>query len=297
METERRGIEVKKMALGIIGGSGLYEIDGFEVVDKIKVETPFGNPSDPLVHLKDTNGTELYFLPRHGKGHRISPSEINYRANIYALKSVGVEWLLSVSAVGSLQEEVVPGHLVLPDQFFDRTYLRKPSFFEHGIVAHLPMANPVCLAFQAVVREAVVKADVPVHLGGTYVCIEGPQFSTKAESLFYRQLNAKVIGMTNMPEARLAREAELSYVPLSLATDYDCWRDEGDHVSLDAVMEVMKNNIGKAKKVIRALVEDFPKTLATKSSPFAGSVSGCIVTDPAVLDADLRSKYKLWLDQ
>ncbi len=239
--------------LGIIGGSGLYQIDGLSDVEWRTVETPFGAPSDALL-FGTLEGQKLVFLPRHGRGHAIPPNEINYRANIDALKRSGVTEIISVSAVGSLKEELPPGTFVIVDQFIDRTVSRPASFFGRGAVAHVSLADPVCARLGDLIERAAEKAIVdPIVRGGTYLAMEGPQFSTKAESNLFRSWGCDVIGMTNMPEARLAREAEICYATVGMVTDYDCWHPDHDHVSVDAVVRVLLDNAEKARALVRAL--------------------------------------------
>ena len=237
--------------IGVIGGTGLYDFAALQNVQHLEVETPFGAPSD-LIVTGSLDGQDLCFLPRHGVGHRLLPHEINYRANIYALKKLGVEQVLSLSAVGSLQEHIAPGDLVVIDQFIDRTRGRVDSFFGEGVVGHVSFANPVCPRLRKNVLQAGQNLDVKVHDGGTYVCMQGPAFSTHAESQLYRSWGAQVIGMTNLTEAKLAREAELCYVTIALATDYDCWHESEDDVSVEAVMQVLANNVVMSQKMIRA---------------------------------------------
>ena len=243
-------MEKKSDILGIIGGSGLYQMDGLKNVSEKSVNTPFGNPSDKLV-FGEINGRKLVFLPRHGKGHKILPSEINYAANIYALKVSGVKKVISVSAVGSLKKEIKPGDMVIVDQFFDFTKNRKSTFFGNGLVAHVSMAEPVCSYLCKIVVDSCKSLDIPYHKGGSYLCIEGPQFSTKAESLFYKNNGFDVIGMTNATEAKLAREAELCYATIAMATDYDCWHEEEDNVNADMIIKILLENAEKAKNIIK----------------------------------------------
>ncbi|MEP3073245.1 S-methyl-5'-thioadenosine phosphorylase [Maricaulis sp.] len=238
--------------LGIIGGSGLYALDGLENVRSEAVETPWGAPSAPLTH-GSLNGVELVFLPRHGAGHRLSPSDIPFRANIAALKMAGCTDIVSISACGSLREHLAPGHFVIVDQYVDRTDGRARSFFGAGCVAHVPMAQPVCARLAGLIGDAGEAAGVPVQRGGTYITIEGPQFSTRAESELYRHWGMDVIGMTNMPEARLAREAELPYASIAMVTDYDCWHDGEESVDVAAVLRVMRDNTVKAKALLTRL--------------------------------------------
>ena len=248
--------------LGIIGGSGLYEIDGMTDISWHKVDSPFGKPSDDL--LSGTlDGQAVVFLPRHGRGHAIPPNEVNYRANIDALKRFGVTEIISVSAVGSLKEELPPGAFVIVDQFIDRTVSRPASFFSTGGVAHVSLAEPVCSRLGDLLERAARESDIPIVRGGTYLAMEGPQFSTKAESNLYRSWDCAVIGMTNMPEARLAREAELCYATVGMVTDYDCWHPDHDHVSVDAVVKVLRGNAEKA----RILVRKVTPSVGTRAEP------------------------------
>jgi 5'-methylthioadenosine phosphorylase len=277
--------------LGVVGGSGLYDIEGMTDIENHRIQTtPFGEPSDTYVSGK-LNGTKIIFLPRHGVGHRFLPSEVNYRANIYGFKKLGVEFLLSVSAVGSLKKEIAPGDMVLPDQFYDRTMGRKSTFFGEGIVAHVAFGDPICKKFQDYVHNACKKVNVKTHLNGTYVCMEGPLFSTRSESNFYRSLNASVIGMTNLTEAKLAREAGMSYVPLSLSTDYDCWHEEEDAVTGAHVVEVMKKNVGTAKRIIAELTKD----MIGGASPFRDVLKYSIVTDLKIVPVATREKLSIFL--
>jgi len=239
--------------IGIIGGTGLYEMEGFTDVREVRVETPFGPPSDSLM-VGSLEGRRVAFLPRHGRGHRILPHELNFRANVFAMKKLGVEWILSVSAVGSLKERYEPLHVVLPDQFIDRTRQRKSTFFGNGIVAHVAFAHPFCRNLSKVMAEACGEAGATHHVGGTYVCMEGPQFSTLAESKLYRSWGADLIGMTNLQEAKLAREAEICYSTLAMVTDYDCWHPDHDAVTAGQVMAVLGKNAQMAKGVLRAAV-------------------------------------------
>ena len=242
--------ENKTDILGIIGGSGLYQMEGLTNVREESVDTPFGSPSDKLV-FGEINGKKLVFLPRHGKGHRILPSEINYAANIYALKVSGVKKVISVSAVGSLKKNIKPGDMVIVDQFFDFTKNRKSTFFGEGIVAHVSMAEPVCPNLRKILIESCKSLNVACHEGGSYICIEGPQFSTKAESFFYKNNGFDVIGMTNATEAKFAKEAELCYATIAMATDYDCWHEEEDNVTADMIIKILIENAEKAKKIIK----------------------------------------------
>jgi 5'-methylthioadenosine phosphorylase len=270
--------------LGILGGSGLYELEGLSGVSEVEIDTPFGPPSDVLVKGTLANGTTLLFLPRHGRGHRVSPHEINYRANVCALKKAGATHLISVSAVGSMKEEIAPGHLVVPDQFIDLTKKRVTTYFEDGIVGHVPFADPVCRLLGGALADAADRTGAKVHRGGTYVCIEGPQFSTRAESRVYRSWGVSVIGMTSMPEAKLAREAELPFATLALATDYDCWHDAHDAVTVEQVMATMKANVSLAKKTlveVASLLPDPAKSIAHRATKGAIMTAANTVTSAA----------------
>ena len=276
-------------SIGIIGGTGLYDIDGFENAQWVKVESAFGEPSDELL-IGEFEGHRLVFLPRHGRGHRIPPTEINYRANIEALKRAGVDRVVSFSAVGSLREEHKPGDFVLPHQFIDRTFAREKSFFGTGFVAHVSMADPVCSTTQGVVAEAARELGFDHAVGGTYLVMEGPQFSSRAESELYRSWGCDVIGMTNQPEAKLAREAELAYATVAMVTDYDCWHDDHDDVTTASILEVLNTNTVHAKEMIKALV---PK-LAALEAPFESgahtSLDHAVATSPEHRDPNLAAK-------
>ncbi len=248
--------------IGVIGGSGLYNMDALEDVKAVSVKTPFGEPSDEYITGR-LNGVKMVFLPRHGKEHRFLPSEINYRANIFGMKKLGVTAIISVSAVGSMKEEIHPGDMVIVDQFFDRTKSRESTFLGSGVAGHVEFARPVCGDLSRVLYEAAKEAGATVHMGGTYVCIEGPQFSTKAESLVYRSWGVDVIGMTNIPEAKLAREAEICYATIALSTDYDCWHEEEESVTVEMILETIKNNVAMARDII------------TSAAPNAGNECSC----------------------
>src|SRR5499426_2328297 len=243
--------------LGVFGGSGLYELPGLEAIERVTVETPFGPPSDEFV-IGRLAGTRLVFLPRHGRGHRLLPTELNFRANVYGMKRLGAEWIVSVSAVGSLREEIAPGHVVVPDQFIDRTRGRQSTFFGRGVVAHVQFADPVCPALSKAVGAAARAEGATVHQGGVYVCMEGPAFSTRAESHLYRSWGAQVIGMTNLQEAKLAREAELCFATLALATDYDCWRTGHADVAIDEILRVLAANADLARRTVAAVAATLP---------------------------------------
>ncbi|MHB1415119.1 MAG: S-methyl-5'-thioadenosine phosphorylase [Chloroflexota bacterium] len=245
------------VSIAVIGGSGLYEMDGLEDVRRVSIHTPFGDPSDEIVVAR-LGGTPLAFLPRHGRGHRILPSELNSRANIYALKMLGVKRILSISAVGSLREEIAPLHAVVPDQLLDRTRGRPATFFGNGIAAHVGFAEPFCPELSAIIADVARDCGATVHRSGTYVCMEGPQFSTKAESRMYRQLGADIIGMTAIPEAKLAREAEICYATLAFVTDYDVWNGFAETVSADMVVRNLQRNVELAKHIVREVIPIIP---------------------------------------
>jgi 5'-methylthioadenosine phosphorylase len=240
--------------IGVIGGSGLYGMEGMKVREERRIQTPFGDPSDAYI-IGELDGRQVAFLPRHGRGHRLLPTELNYRANIYGFKLLGVEEIVSVSAVGSLKIEYKPTDIVVPDQFFDRTRHRPDTFFGNGLVAHVSMAKPVCPRLIGAAVEAARAAGATVHEGGTYICMEGPQFSTRAESEAYRMMGADIIGMTNLQEAKLAREAEICYVSLSMVTDYDCWHETEEAVSGEAVMVVIGQNVKMSQEVVRQMLK------------------------------------------
>ncbi|MDX8378151.1 MAG: S-methyl-5'-thioadenosine phosphorylase [Mariprofundales bacterium] len=237
------------MRTGIIGGSGLYAIDGAEVIEQFSVDTPFGTPSDNLTVVRIC-GQEVVFLPRHGSGHHLPPHKINYRANIHALKQVGVQRIISISAVGSLREHIKPGDFVIVDQFVDRTRERASTFFDGPVVAHVSMADPVCSQLSQSLSQACINTGITIHNGGTYLAMQGPQFSTRAESKLYRSWGMQVIGMTNMPEAKLAREAEICYATVAMSTDYDCWHEEEEDVTVTSILEIMHGNVAKAKRML-----------------------------------------------
>jgi len=271
--------------VGILGGSGLYEMEGFTDVRQVDLATPFGAPSDQLV-LGTLEGQRVAFLPRHARGHRLLPSEINYRANIWALKSIGVERVLSVSAVGSLKEQYAPLHLVIPDQLVDRTTQRPSTFFGRGLVAHVAFAQPFCGVLSQVVAQACAEAGATHHVGGCYVCIEGPQFSTRAESELYRAWGMDIIGMTNLQEARLAREAELCYATLALVTDYDCWHPEHDSVTAEQIIANLGKNASTARAVLGAALRRLDQ--GERSCECASALRFALVTSPALVPDSLK---------
>lgn len=273
--------------IGVIGGSGLYEMEGLEQIEERVVETPFGPPSDPFI-TGMLNGVRLAFLPRHGRGHRLLPSEVNYRANIFGMKQLGVERIISVSAVGSLKEEIVPGHIVVPDQFIDRTKgIRKDTFFGEGIVAHVGLADPTCSCLSESLVRAALTVGATVHRGGTYICMEGPAFSTRAESFMYRTMQADIIGMTNLTEAKLAREAEICYGVIALSTDYDCWHEQHDAVTVDAILAIMHRNVTMAKAIIRQVTQD---GCCTRNCSCGSALQTAIITDRSRIPAATAAK-------
>jgi 5'-methylthioadenosine phosphorylase len=279
--------------IGIIGGSGLYSMPGLSQAKEVRLKTPFGAPSDRYV-IGTLAGRKVAFLARHGRGHRILPSELNFRANVYGFRQLGVERIVSLSAVGSLKEEHQPLDFVIPDQFFDRTRHRVDTFFGNGIVAHISFADPICGELARVVEGACQKVGVRGKRGGTYVCMEGPQFSTKAESNVYRSWGMDVIGMTNLQEAKLAREAELCYVSVSMVTDYDCWHPGHDAVTVDQVLAVLAKNAENASKVLRATIAAMPSGRGCKCG---SALAHAILTDRDKIPAATRQKLKLILDK
>ncbi len=271
--------------IGIIGGSGLYNI-GLENKKEIEVDTPFGKPSDKIL-VGELEGVKFAFLPRHGKGHRIMPSEINYRANIYALKKIGVKRVISVSAVGSMKEELPPGYLILPDQFIDFTKKRESTFFGSGVVAHVSMAEPTCKALREIVFNIANSIGYPIKNGGTYICIEGPQFSSKAESFLWRSFGVDVIGMTNMPEAKLAKEAQLCYVTLALSTDYDCWHEVETAVTVDMIIKTLMENVEKAKNILKKIPEGIQEIASCECGD---SLKYAIITERDLIPEETKKR-------
>jgi 5'-methylthioadenosine phosphorylase len=279
--------------IGVIGGSGLYQMEGMTDVEEVEVETPFGKPSD-VITIGKVEGVPMAFLPRHGRGHRISPTEIPVRANIWALKSLGVEWVISVSAVGSLREEIAPRDLVIPDQLFDRTKSRVNSFFEGGIVVHVTFAEPFCSTLSNLLLESARElGDVKVHQGGAYVCIEGPLFSTKAESNVYRSWGMDIIGMTALPEAKLAREAELCYATIACATDYDVWHESEESVTVEMVINNLGANVANAQRILRSVAKKIPTDRSANSCECPSALANAILTDRSRIPADVRERYDL----
>jgi 5'-methylthioadenosine phosphorylase len=283
----------ERALVGVLGGSGLYNMDDLKDVVVERISTPYGQPSDDVV-VGTLEGTRVAFIPRHGKGHRYTPSEVPYRANIWALKSLGCEFVVSVSATGSMKELIEPGHLVIVDQFIDRTVGRARTFYGDGAVGHVGFGDPVCETLRKIVLAGAKKTEAPgVHDGGTYICIEGPTFSTKAESKLFRSWGVDVIGMTNLPEARLAREAEMSYATVALATDYDCWHDTEEHVSVEAVLAVIKQNVANAQQVIREVAKTFASGDAPRESPYKGTNAFAIMTAKDAIPADKKRALRL----
>jgi 5'-methylthioadenosine phosphorylase len=276
-------------AIGVIGGSGLYELPGLTDVRWRRIRTPFGDPSDEYC-VGRMGSQPVVFLSRHGRGHTLMPSELNFRANIWGLKSLGVEWVISISAVGSMKESIQPLDLVIPDQFFDQTKRRISSFFGEGIVGHVGMAEPICPDLANVLEKAARQTGARVHRGGTYVCIEGPQFSTKAESRVYRSWGVDVIGMTNMPEVKLAREAELCYATLALATDYDVWHETHEAVSVEAVIRNLLQNVATAKDVLARAI---PQIAPPRTCECPGLLANAIITDPKKIPLTARRRLEL----
>jgi 5'-methylthioadenosine phosphorylase len=277
-------MSTERAEIGIIGGSGLYDMAELTDRREVRVETPFGETSAPFV-VATLRGRTVAFLARHGAGHRISPSELNFRANIYGMKVLGVQAILSASAVGSLREELKPQHIVVPDQFLDRTRGRVGTFFGRGIVAHVGFAHPVCRTLAGIAADAGDRVGATVHRGGTYVCMEGPQFSTLAESNLYRAWGMDIIGMTNLQEAKLAREAEICYSTIALVTDYDCWHPEHDAVTVEMIVATLQQNAKTAQALIADAVERVP---AERSCPCASALASAIITRPEMIPADVR---------
>ena len=293
MPTTTRGARTPKASIAVIGGSGLYEMEGLTRLKQVAVRTPFGKPSDSVM-VGSFEGLKVAFLARHGRGHHTLPSGINYRANIHALKSLGVSRVFSVSAVGSMKTHIRPGDFVLPDQFIDRTTQRHNTFFDQGVVAHIAFADPICQTLSSLLKNASQHASVKVHHPGTYLCIEGPQFSSRAESLLYRQWGVDVIGMTNIPEAKLAREAELCYATLALVTDYDCWHEAEDDVSVGAILDIMKKNVETAKQVLHHALH-LAKNLGP--CPCQTALEHAIITPFTRVSPTMRKRYQLLLQR
>lgn len=277
--------ELKKTFLAFIGGSGLYDLPGIENVEEVEIATPFGCPSDKIT-TGMIDGKPIAFLPRHGKGHRFLPSEVNYRANIYALKKLGVTHIVSVSAVGGLQEKTAPGTAVIPTQIIDKTTGQRPrTFFGNGVVGHVSFADPYCPELQKHIATACAQEKVTTHFGGALVCIEGPRFSSRAESNSFRREEAVIIGMTAMPEAILAREAEIAYATLAFVTDYDCWREETEAVTVEAVIAVLKKNVEASKRIAKAIHKSLPKE---SSNPLFHAAKNSIMTDMSLIPQETK---------
>ncbi len=281
---------MNEVRLGILGGSGLYQMEGLSQTEELRVDTPFGPPSDAIT-VGVLEGQRVAFLPRHGRGHRISPSELPVRANIWALKSLGVERIISVSAVGSLREEIRPSHLVVPDQLIDRTKTRVNSFFEGPIVVHIPFADPFCPELSHLLAGEARGAGATVHQGGTLVVMEGPLFSTRAESNLYRSWGASIIGMTALPEAKLAREAEICFSVLACATDYDCWHPSEESVTIEMVLQILNQNVAKAKQIIRSVAAALPSRRERCSC--GSALQNAIITAPELIPPEVKRKYEL----
>jgi 5'-methylthioadenosine phosphorylase len=280
---------MREATIGILGGSGVYEIDGLTNRRWETIDSPFGSPSDQLL-FGELDGQPLVFLPRHGRGHPLSPSTINYRANIDAMKRAGVTDLISLSAVGSLKEDYVPGHFVLIDQFIDRTFAREKSFFGTGCVAHVGLSHPVATRLQDALQEACVELDLPVHRNGTYICMEGPQFSTLAESNLYRSWGCDVVGMTNMPEAKLAREAEIPYATVAMVTDFDCWHPDHDSVTVEAVIKVLTENADNARALVRTVAPKLRQRPDVDEQGGDRALDYALITHPEARDPDMVAK-------
>ncbi len=280
-------------SIGVIGGSGLYRMEGMTDVEEVAIQTPFGDPSD-VIAVGEVEGVSMAFLPRHGRGHKISPTEIPVRANIWALKSLGVEWVISVSAVGSLREHIAPRDLIIPDQLFDRTKSRVNTFYEGGIVVHCTFAEPFCPTLSKFLLDSARElGDVKVHEGGTYICIEGPLFSTKAESFTYRSWDMDIIGMTALPEAKLAREAELCYAIIACATDYDVWHESEESVTVEMVIGNLSANIANAQRILRRVAQKIPADRSANTCDCPSSLATAILTDRSRIPAELKEKYSL----
>ena len=279
--------------VGVMGGSGLYEMAEANVLERVEIETPFGACSD-VVTVAEVSGVRVGFLPRHGRGHRLSPTHVPYRANVWALKALGARSIVSITAVGSLREGIAPGHLVVPDQLIDRTKgVRPGSFFDEGIAVHVGFADPYCQGLRAIVTEGANELALPVHDRGTLVVMEGPQFSTRAESNLYRQFGAHVIGMTALPEAKLAREAQMCYVTLAMATDYDCWHETEEDVTVESVVAVLKKNTVNAQRLFARVVG---RIAAHTDCACHRALQGAVITDPARIPPEVRERYALLLE-
>jgi len=282
-----------RATIGVIGGSGLYRMEGMTDIEEISLQTPFGDPSD-VITVGKVEGVSMAFLPRHGRGHRISPTEIPVRANIWALKSLGVEWVISVSAVGSLREQIAPRDLLIPDQLFDRTKSRVNTFFEGGIVVHCTFAEPFCSTLSKLLLESARElGDVTVHEGGTYVCMEGPLFSTKAEALVYRSWGMDIVGMTALPEAKLAREAELCYATIACATDYDSWHESEESVTIEMILGNLSANVANAQRILSSIARKIPTDRSANTCSCPNALETAILTDRNMIPAAVKEKYSL----
>ncbi len=281
-------MSTERVDIGIIGGSGLYEMEGFDNVEERFVETPFGPPSDALM-VGDLEGQRVAFLPRHARGHKILPHELNFRANIFAMKQLGVQWILSVSAVGSLKDQYEPLHMVIPDQFVDRTRMRHSTFFGRGLVVHVAFAHPFCPHLSKVMVGACDEAGATHHVGGSYVCIEGPLFSTRAESELYRSWGMDIVGMTNLQEAKLAREAEICYSTLAMITDYDCWHPDHDSVTVDQIIANLGKNAETARSVLRAAIRKLP---IGRDCECESALQTAIITAPDLVPEDVKRELE-----
>jgi 5'-methylthioadenosine phosphorylase len=275
--------------IGVIGGSGLYDIEGLTDIKEVNPDTPFGKPSDTIT-IGRLEGTGIAFLPRHGKGHRISPTEVSYRANIYALKGLGVEWIIAVNTVGSFKQEIKPGDLVIPDQLIDRTRSRANSFFGGGLVVHIPFAEPFCPVLSQILLEAARETGASVHPKGTYVVMEGPAFSTKAESRLYRSWGADIIGMTALPEAKLAREAEICYAIIAGVTDYDSWQEQSEPFTVDVILNILRQNIDTVKRIIKLAVARIPEK---RDCECATALKAAFVTAPRFMPPEQKQRLNL----
>ncbi|MFP4640762.1 MAG: S-methyl-5'-thioadenosine phosphorylase [Dehalococcoidia bacterium] len=276
--------------IGVIGGTGLYQIEGMEDIEEVNVDTPFGSPSDSLI-LGTIEGTRIAFLPRHGRGHRVSPTEVPSRANIYALKSMGVEWIIAINSAGSFREEIEPHHLVIPDQIIDRTRNRVNTFFGGGLVVHLPFADPFCPVLSQILYQSARDAGAVVHKGGTFVAMEGPQFSTKAESKLYRSWGADIIGMTVLPEAKLAREAEICYASVACVTDYDSWHEDLGTVRIESVLDILAKNVEISKSIIKTAASRIPSERT--DCDCASALETAIVTAPELVPEQMKKDLNL----
>lgn len=284
---------MSQQVIGVLGGSGIYEMEGLSNVQELVLDTPFGKPSDAYL-IGELEGRKMVFLPRHGRGHRISPSELNFRANIHGFKQLGTQWLFSISAVGSMKEEIKPGDVVIVDQLFDRTKNRDCSFFGNGIVGHIEFADPMCGDLSELLYQAACDEGATAHKGGTYICIEGPQFSTRSESRIYRSWGVDVIGMTNIPESKLAREAGLCYATLAMSTDYDCWHETEEDVTVEAIVKQLNANADMARRIIRTAALKIP---ADRSCRCADAVKFAVITNPEQMNPEARMRLSLILGE